>query len=63
MGDHRNKLAVALANKPARIAWSVRRTDKAFDSHYADALGELAGATPKNWALPSLLLSRLALSC
>ena len=30
---HRNKLAVALANKLARIAWSVLRNDKAFDTH------------------------------
>ena len=30
---HRNKLAVALANKFARIAWSVLRNDKAFDTH------------------------------
>ena len=30
---HRNKLAVALANKLARIAWSVPRNDKAFDTH------------------------------
>jgi transposase len=30
---HRNKLAVALANKLARIAWSVLRSDKAFDTH------------------------------
>lgn len=29
---HRNKLAVALANKLARIAWSVLRNGKAFDS-------------------------------
>ena len=30
---HRNKLATALANKLARIAWSVLRHGKAFDSH------------------------------
>ena len=30
---HRNKLAVALANKLARIAWSVLRNDKPFDTH------------------------------
>ena len=30
---YRNKLAVALANKLARIAWSVLRNDKAFDTH------------------------------
>ena len=30
---HRNKLAVALANKLARITWSVLRQDKAFDTH------------------------------
>ncbi len=30
---HRNKLATALANKLARIAWSVLRHGKAFDVH------------------------------
>ena len=30
---HRNKLAVALANKLARIAWNVLRHDKPFDAH------------------------------
>jgi hypothetical protein len=32
---HRHKLAVALANKLARIAWSVLRHDKAFDLEIA----------------------------
>jgi transposase len=30
---HRNKVAAALANKLARIAWSVLRNEKAFDTH------------------------------
>src|SRR6201987_3111581 len=32
-GMHRNKLARALPNKLARIAWTVLRHDKAFDTH------------------------------
>jgi len=34
---HRNKLAVALANKLARIAWGVLRHGKAFDTHLETA--------------------------
>jgi len=34
---HRNELAVALANKLARIAWSELRNDKAFDTHLEGA--------------------------
>lgn len=34
---HRNKLAVALANKLARISWSVLRTGKPFDTHLLEA--------------------------
>jgi transposase len=30
---HKNKLATALANKLARISWSVLRHGRAFDSH------------------------------
>ena len=30
---HRNKVATALANKLARIAWGVLRNEKAFDAH------------------------------
>ena len=35
---HRNKLATALANKLARIAWSVLRHDVAFDAHRVDVV-------------------------
>ena len=34
---HKNKLAAALANKLARIAWSVLRNGKKFDSHRFEA--------------------------
>lgn len=34
---HRNKLAVALANKLARIAWSVLRNERDFDTHLETA--------------------------
>lgn len=30
---HRNKLATDLANKLARIAWSLLHNEKAFDTH------------------------------
>ena len=35
---HKNKLAVALANKLARIAWSVLRHGKTFDTHRDEAV-------------------------
>ena len=33
---HKNKLAAALANKLARITWSILRSGKAFDAHRID---------------------------
>ena len=39
---HRNKLATALANKLARIAWSVLRNEKAFDTHRHEVDGHLS---------------------
>jgi transposase len=35
---HRNKLATALANKLARIAWSVLRHDTVFDAQRAEVV-------------------------
>jgi transposase len=35
---HRNKLATALANKLARITWSVLRNERSFDAHLHEAL-------------------------
>jgi transposase len=35
---HRNKLATALANKLARIAWSVLRHNTAFDAHRVEVV-------------------------
>jgi transposase len=35
---HRNKLATALANKLARITWSVLRNERSFDAHLPEAL-------------------------
>jgi hypothetical protein len=35
---HRNKLAAALANKLARIAWSVLRHNTAFDAHRVEVV-------------------------
>ena len=34
---HKNKLAAALANKLARIAWSVLRHGRKFDTHRLEA--------------------------
>ncbi len=35
---HRNKLATALANKLARISWSVLRSAKPFDTHFHEVI-------------------------
>ena len=35
---HRNKLATALANKLARIAWSILRNEKVFDVPRREAM-------------------------
>jgi len=35
---HRNKLATALANKLARIAWSILRNEKTFDAPHHEAM-------------------------
>jgi chromosome condensin MukBEF MukE localization factor len=34
---HKNKLAAALANKLARIAWSILRNGRSFDTHRIEA--------------------------
>jgi hypothetical protein len=34
---HKHKLAVALANKLARIAWSVLRHGRSFDENHIEA--------------------------
>jgi hypothetical protein len=36
---HKNKLAAALANKLARIAWSVLSNGKTFDTHRIETTG------------------------
>jgi transposase len=38
MRMHKNKLAAALANKLARIAWSILRNGRAFDERAIDAV-------------------------
>ena len=43
---HKNKLAVALANKLARIAWSVLRNGKAFDVQRDEVMAGI-------WSQPS----------
>ncbi|CAN0455738.1 unnamed protein product [Scytosiphon promiscuus] len=35
---HKNKVATALANKLARIAWSIPRNKKEFDAHIIEAI-------------------------
>lgn len=35
---HKNKVATALANKLARIAWSILRNKKEFDAHIIEAI-------------------------
>jgi hypothetical protein len=46
---HSNKLAVALANKLARIAWSVLRNDKTFDGS-----SDLTAAVSTKFAIEDL---------
>jgi transposase len=46
---HRNRAAVALANKMARIVWAVWRHERSFDGNY---LPQAAGREPPQRAIP-----------
>ena len=39
---HRNKLATTLANKLARIAWSILRNEKTFDLNHHEVMAILS---------------------
>ena len=61
---HRNKLATALANKLARIAWSVLSNGKAFDTHTSRGRGHLSRRPPTSSRLRNCMerIDRRALS-